>query len=368
VPTRLRVGLELTGLQLDATGSARYIQGLRGELERREQLEVVAIEHPGRRHAGAAGRLARGLTRELAWFPLGLPRRARALRLDVLHCPVALAPPRSPVPLVVTLHDAMAWDHPEWLTRGNAIQQRLALPRAVRRASAVLSPSEFTRSRVIELLDLEPDIVAVTPEGVDKRFCPGPGSDRLLRRLGIHQPYLLSVGALQPRKNLEAALRAFERLVRDGAEHRLVLAGGRGWSEAGLLRAAESSPAASRIVMTGRVADDDLIDLYRGADCFVFPSRYEGFGLPPLEAMACGAPVVCSDRTSLPEVVGDAALLVDPDDEQAIEGALAEVISSPQRRSELSARGRERAGLFTWSRCADLTCAAYERALARRAG
>jgi glycosyltransferase involved in cell wall biosynthesis len=297
-----------------------------------------------------------------------LRRRARGLRLDVLHCPVALAPPRSPAPLVLTLHDAMAWDHPGWLTRGNAVQQRLAFPRAARRAARILSPSEFTRSRVIELLDLEPEVVDVTPEGVDERFCPGPGSDRLLRRLGIDGPYLLSVGALQPRKNLEAALRAFERLVRDGAEHRLVLAGGRGWSVAGLLGAVESSQVASRIVMTGRLADEDLIDLYRAADCFVFPSRYEGFGLPPLEAMACGTPVVCSNCASLPEVVGDAALLVDPDDEQAIEAALADVISSPQRRTELSARGRERAGLFTWSRCAGLTSAAYERALARGAG
>jgi glycosyltransferase involved in cell wall biosynthesis len=358
----LRAGLELTGLQLDATGSARYIRSLRRELGQRPRLELVELAHRDASAAVRRSRLVRGLSRDLLYFPLRLPREARRLSLDVLHCPVALAPPRSRIPLVVSVYDTLAWDHPHWLTVPNRLQQRLLLPRALRSSARVLTPSEFSRSRVLELFEIEAERVHVTSGGVDECFTPGPPADERLARLGVARPYLLTVGALQPRKNVEAAVRAFERLAADGAEHALVIVGGRGWSDEPLLRRVRSSPAAARIVLTGRVGDDDLVELYRGADCFVFPSRYEGFGLPPLEAMACGTPVVSSGRASLEEVVGEAALIVDPDDDEAIERAVAELISSGELRARLIARGRERAATFRWSRCADLTIEAYEQA------
>jgi len=213
-------------------------------------------------------------------------------------------------------------------------------------------------------LGLRPDRVHVTPWGVDEAFSPGPRPDALLGRLGVGgAPYVLTVGTLQPRKNVEALVRAFEALAAPGAEHHLVVVGARGWLDEALVGLLGSSVLARRIHVTGRVLDAELVGLYRGTDCFVFPSRYEGFGLPPLEAMACGAPVVSSDRTSLPEVAGEAALLVDPDDAGALERAMAEVLGSSERRVELSARGRERAAGFSWARCAELTVAAYRRAL-----
>jgi glycosyltransferase involved in cell wall biosynthesis len=358
----LRVGYELTGLQLDATGSARYIELLRKELEQIDSIELVPLRHGGGRRGGTAVRLARGLGRELVYFPLQLPRRARRLRLDVLHCPAPLAPVRSPIPTVITLHDILGFDHPEWFTRALALQWRLVLAPALRRAACVLVPSTHTQERLVARLGLDEERIRRVPLGVDPRFTPGEPPDGLLERLGLDGRFVLTVGTLQPRKNVETAVHAFERLVAAGAEQRLAIVGGRGWRDEALAELIRSSPAANRIVMTGRVSDDDLVGLYRAADCFVFPSRYEGFGFPPLEAMGCDTPVISSDRTSLPEVVGDAGVLVDPDDVGAIERAMTELLSSPDRRAELVERGRRRVGEFSWRRCAELTADAYRAA------
>jgi glycosyltransferase involved in cell wall biosynthesis len=357
----VRIGFELTGLELDATGTARSIERLRPELEASGAVELVGLAQGGRPRAGRAGRLTRGLRRELVYFPFELPRRARRRGLDLLHCPVGLAPVRSTVPVAVTVHDVMALERPDWFTAANRVQQRLVLGPAARRAAVVMTPSAFSRERAIECLRLERDRVVVTPWGVDERFAPGHAAPATLASLEIERPYLLTVGSLQPRKNLEAALAAFERLP--GDEHELVVVGGRGWGDADLLERIRRSPASERVRLTGRVSDETLVELYRGAECFVFPSRYEGFGLPPLEAMACGTPVVSSERSSMPEVLGDAALLVDPDDVEALAAALEEVLASEERRAELGERGRRRAAGFTWRRTAAQTLAAYRLAL-----
>jgi glycosyltransferase involved in cell wall biosynthesis len=358
----LRVGYELTGLELDAAGSARYIESLRPELERLEGIELVPLRHEGPRRAG---RLLRGLRRELVYFPIQLPRRVRRLGLDVLHCPAPVVPLRSSVPTVITLHDVLGLDHPEWFTRALALHSRLVLAPALRRAACVLVPSTHTRDRLLARLRLDHERIRLVPLGVDPQFSPGAPPDGLRKRLGLDGAFVLTVGTLQPRKNVEAALHAFERLAAAGAEQRLALVGGRGWRDEALAELIRSSPAAERIVVTGRVSDEDLVGLYRAADCFVYPSRYEGFGFPPLEAMACGTAVISSNRTSLPEVVGDAGVLVDPDDVDAIERALSELLSSPERRAELVERGYRRAAEFSWRRCAELTADAYRAAVGR---
>jgi alpha-1,3-rhamnosyl/mannosyltransferase len=258
--------------------------------------------------------------------------------------------------VVVTVNDAIPWDHPEWLTRAHALQARLTLAPALRRAAAVLVPSAHTRARLLaRVRGLPEERIAVTPYGVDPRFTPGPGPDR--------GPYLLAVGTLQPRKNLEAALAAFERLVAAGAEHRLVVAGARGWRDAELLARLERSPATGRIDLLGRVDDDELLGLYRGAGCLLYPSLAEGFGFPPLEAMACGTPVVAARAGSVPEVVGSAAPLVDPADHAGLAAAAAELLADPAPWRE---RGLARAGELTWARCAELTVDVYRRAARTR--
>jgi glycosyltransferase involved in cell wall biosynthesis len=342
----LRVAFDETGLELDATGSARAARCLREALAPLAELIPLAQPH------GPGGRVGRGLIRELAWYPFGLPRRAATVGADVLACPMPLAPPRrAGVPVVLTINDGIPWDHPEWLTRAHALHARLVLAPAARAAARVLVPSEHTRERVLaNVRGLDEDRVVVTPYGVDPRFTPGPGPDGT--------PYLLAVGTLQPRKNLEAALRAFERL--DG-EHRLVVVGARGWRDDELLARVERSPAAKRIELRGRVSDDQLLALYRGAACLLYPSRAEGFGFPPLEAMACGTPVVCTAAGSLPEVTGDAAQVVDPDDAAGLADAVRRVLADP---APWRAAGLARAAGFSWTRCAQQTVAAYAAAAA----
>jgi alpha-1,3-rhamnosyl/mannosyltransferase len=255
-------------------------------------------------------------------------------------------------PVVLTINDGIPWDHPEWLTRAHALHARIVLARAARHAARVLVPSEHTRDRVLaNVRALSEERVLVTPYGIDPRFSPGPGPQDAT-------PYVLAVGTLQPRKNLEAALKAFERL---GESHRLVIVGARGWRDDELLARVDSSPVAARIDLLGRVGDDELLTLYRGAGCLLYPSRAEGFGFPPLEAMACGTPVVCTAAGSLPEVTGDAAQIVDPDDHVGLAAAVERALTDP---APWRAAGLERVRQFSWERCAHLTVAAYAAAVA----
>ena len=348
----MRVAYELTGLELDATGTARAIRSLQAELASR--VDLTELAHPRR----SGGRIRRGLARELWWFPVGLPRAVRRARVDLLHCPAPLAPMRSPVPLVVTLYDTAGFDHPEWMTRENALHQRLVLAPALRRATRVITSSEFGRERIAHHTRVPGERIDVVPLGIDPVFSAGPADEAALAALGVEPPYVLAVGTLQPRKNLEAALTAFERLTGD---LRLVVAGSRGWSDDDLVRRVRESPAADRITLTGRVDDEQLATLYRAAECLVFPSRYEGFGLPPLEAMACGTPVVAANATSLPEVLGEAALLVDPTDAGAIAEGIEQAVGPG--RDDLVQRGLAHAAGFTWARTADAVVEAYGKAL-----
>ena len=360
---RVRVGYEQTGFELDTAGTARAARRLREAIEERGEVEVVPIAQPAAR-PGLGGRIARGLARETTWFPWGLARHAAGLDLDLLHCPFPLAPPASPVPLVCTLNDVMAWEHPEWFGRALVLQHRLGFTRALRGAVRVLTPSRFAHERIVSVLRLDPERIEVVPYGVDPVFTPGPRDEEALARLGVAGDYVLCVGTLQPRKNLAGALAAFERRVAAGGDERLVVAGARGWRDGALAQRLGQSPARDRIHALGRVSEQDLVALYRSAACLLYPSRGEGFGFPVLEAMACATAVVCSGTTSLPEVAGGAAELVDPEDLQDIARGLGAVLDDAARREDLVRLGTQRAAQFTWERCARQTVAAYRAAAA----
>jgi alpha-1,3-rhamnosyl/mannosyltransferase len=352
--TPLRAAFELTALELDAAGTARAIRELAAALAARDDVELLPLAHP--RRARGRGRLARGLDRELRWLPVSLPRRVRALGADLLHCPAALGPVRGDVPLVVTVNDVIALERPEWFGAANALQQRLALGRLVRRARAVIAPSAHTRERLLAHTAADPERVHVVPYGVGPPFTPGPPDEAVLARHGVRAPYGLTVATLQPRKNLEAVLAAHARL--DGVQ--LVVAGGRGWRDAAL---AERLRGARGVVLTGRVSDAELVALLRGAAFLAHPAHDEGFGFPPLEAMACGTPVVAARAGSLPEVVGSAAPLVDPGDHAGLAAAAAGLLADPGPWRE---RGLARAAELTWARCAERTVDVYRRAARTR--
>lgn len=359
--SRLRIGLELTVLELDRGGISRSARRLACELGARDDVELVTLAQGG----AARGRVVRGLVRELGWLPLELPRRARRARLDVLHCPSPLVPiARVHTPLVVTVHDALAWEHPEWMGRANVLQHRLVLERVLPRAAIVLTSSQFTRGELLRRFDLAPERVAVAALGVDATFTPGVDGGAP----GVEGPYLLTVGTLQPRKDLETALAAFERCADAGAPHALVVAGARGWRDGATIARLRGSRHGARIHRLGQLDDAALVRALRGADALLFASRYEGFGMPPLEAMACGTPVIAARATSVPEVVGEAALLVEPGDAKAFADALLGLLGDQAQREVLRERGLRRAATFTWQRCADLTVAAYHRARAQSGG
>lgn len=351
----MKVAYDVTGLEINRSGVARYIRGLRAALREADQVELVELRQPSFPRRPQA---VRGLARELWWYPAGLSSSARSNGADLLHCPSNLMPSTTPkLPLVATVFDLLALRHPEWFTRANATHMRLVLRRGLRHAQGVLTASAHTRSELLDAFGfLEPERVVVVPCGVDRIFLPGPAPQP-------RRPFVLTVGELQPRKNLETAVRAFEILATRHPDHELVIVGARGWHDEALLRRISASPARERIVLAGSVTDDRLVELYRSARCFVFASRAEGFGFPPLEAMACGTPVVSSNATSLPEVVQGAGALVDPDDASGMADQIERILSDSSLAEAMRERGIARAAELTWRQTARQTAAAYERFL-----
>lgn len=304
----------------------------------------------------------------LVRIPLTLSVALRKSRVDVLHVQYT-APPRMPCALVATIHD-LSFEHlPETFKRRSRAQLRLTVRRTAQKAAQILTLSEFSRRDIIETYGVDPERLFVTPPASPAHFAPVTDETELRRVrtiYGIQRDYILALGSIQPRKNLVRLINAYTSLGRDRRAvplPQLVLAGKRGWLEAETMRAVKEADARHDIRLIGYVPDADLPALYSGALCFTYPSYFEGFGLPVLEAMQCGAPVIAGNRTSLPEVAGTAAVLVDPFDESAIANALALVVENPDYRAELSVKGRERAAAFSWRITAQLTLQAYERAV-----
>jgi glycosyltransferase involved in cell wall biosynthesis len=316
----MRVGLDTSPLVQTQAGTARYVRGL------------LAHNQYERLSWGGSRRLAT-LVRDLWWYPHGLPHEARGL--DVVHCPTFRGPVRSAVPVVVTVHDLAVLRHPGTFNPWTRRYSRFAVPRVARAARRLIAVSEFTRGEIVELLGVPAERIRVIPNAVGEPFVPdGPAADG---------DYVLAVGTLEPRKNLGLAQQAAGRR---GVELRVV--GARGWGGVDVDG------------WLGRVSDQELAELYRGARCLVYPSLYEGFGIPVLEAMACGTPVVTSAGGATEEVAGGAAVLVDPHDPAAIAAGIEEAVA---RRVELRARGLERAAQFTWERVAAETRAVSEEAV-----
>ncbi len=299
-------------------------------------------------------------------IPLTLSAELRKHPVDVLHVQFT-APPFCPCPVVVSVHD-LSFEHlPQTFLRRSRTQLRLTVRHSARRADKILTLSEHTRGDVIETYKIDPAKVIAIPLAAPPHFGP-VADDRELQRVrhtyGIDGDYVLSVGSIQPRKNLVRLINAYASLRdahRENSFPKLVIVGKKGWLYDETLRALEETGVRDSIVLTGYVPESDLPALYSGALCFVYPSYFEGFGLPPLEAMKCGAPVVVGNATSLPEVVGDAGLKVDPFDVSAIARAISELISNSELRRELSIKGQKRAEMFDWRNTAQQTLKVYEQ-------
>jgi len=319
----VKVALDVSPLRQTRAGTARYLNGLLGAGLPGVEVHPVAFGGPGRLTAAA---------RDTVWYLGVLPFVAGGA--DVLHCPTYRAPVRCSTPVVVTVHDLAVFRYPETFRRWTRTYSRAIVPKVVRAAARVIAVSDFTRRELVELLGVAEERIAVVPNAVEPVFVPGgPAAEG---------EYVLAVGTLEPRKNLARLAEAAGRL---GVELRVV--GARGWGRVEL-------PGA--VQWLGELPDEELAALYRGARCFAYPSLYEGFGIPILEAMACGCPVVTSAGGACEEVAGGAAVLVDPLDVASIADGL--------ERARDGAAGIERAGGFSWQASAAATAAVYRQAAA----
>ena len=378
----LRVGINATPLLAPLTGIGTYIVRLGAALAASGAVDLYAFyghrwRHeaptvPGGSSRGTSAPRLRDIIKPLVPFrrelrhaqqQLSFARGVRRHAIDVYHEP-NYVPIRYDVPVVVTLHDLSWLRYPETHPRDRVRWLERGMPRVVERAAAIIVDSEFVRQEVLGSLGAAPARVRAIHLGVSQEFRPRgePETRGVLQALDLaHGGYVFSVGTIEPRKNVGHVLAAYARLPEDlRARYPLVIAGAQGWRAADLERELHSLAAGGRIRFLGDVSDADLPVLYSGAAAFVFASKYEGFGLPPLEAMASGVPALVSDRASLPEVVGEAAWPIDPERPEDTARRLEAVLEDSDARSLLARRGIERAAGFTWEACARATLDVYQ--------
>ncbi|HEX2903893.1 MAG TPA: glycosyltransferase family 1 protein [Jatrophihabitans sp.] len=371
----MRVLVDATAIPADLRGVGRYLDSLVPALvETGVQLTVAAQQRDAERFGAFGAEVATAAVpadraRRLAWEQYGLPALARSVAPDVLHSPHYTFPLRWRGPLVVTVHDATFFSNPEWHTRVKGPFFRTATRLAVRRAQVCVVASQATASELQHRLQVPAARLQVAHLGVDTGVFrpPSAGAVRQVRAavgLGPDEDYVTFLGTLEPRKNVPGLIRGWVAACAARPNPpALVLAGGAGW-ETELEAAVAAVPAGLRLLRPGYLPLEQLPALLGGATVVAYPSFGEGFGLPVLEAMACGAPTLTTRHLSLPEVGGDAVAYCDTEP-AAIAGALAELLDSPQRRAELAAAGPARAAGFTWAATAAAHLRAYEHAVQR---
>lgn len=368
-----RVLVDAAAVPADRGALIRYVDGLVAALDRAgADLAVVCQRADAARYAGLApsARVVpgpHGITNRaarLAWEQTGLPFLAKQVGAQVIHAPYYSIPLSSGLPTVATVHDLTCFTEPLQHDAVKAAFFRAATRTAVRHAARVIVPSKATRDELIRILSADPTRIDVAYHGVDPALFHPPSEREITHasdRLGLHgTPYVAFLGPLEPRKNVPNLIRGFVRAVENLQDPpALVLAGG--IRDVEVDAAVEEVPSTVRVLRPGFLSFADLCGFLGGAVVAAFPSRGEGFGLPVLEAMACGAPVLTTHRTSLPEVGGDAVAYTEPDAESIAE-ALRTLLSSPERRQALSVAGIARAKEFTWDASAEAHLLSYQRA------
>jgi glycosyltransferase involved in cell wall biosynthesis len=368
----LRVSLDATAVPVRPVGAGQYTIGLTSALAARDDLELTVYCRHG--DDGRWAMLAPTATLvaaapqprpvRLVWEQSALPVLMHRHRVDVHHGPHYTMPELARLPRVVTVHDLTFFDHPEWHERTKIPVFRRAIKAAAHRAAAIVCVSEYTADRLHALLTVRCP-VHVIHHGIDhRRFNAGvPGGevadDAALARLGVRPPFVTFVGTLEPRKAVDQLVLAFDRMAGAHPDLRLVLAGTRGWGTDAVDAAIAAARHRDRIVRTGYVPDDVVPALFRRAAAVAYPSAEEGFGMPALEALSCGAPLVTTKGSVMEDVVGEAALLVPPGDIRALSGALDMLVRGDSGLAARQARGRAIAERHTWEACADRHMAVY---------
>jgi glycosyltransferase involved in cell wall biosynthesis len=369
----MRISVDAHAIGCRQTGNEVYIRNLLKEFARLDEgSDLIAYVSK----KGVKADLPRRIrTRRVSQNPykrlgMDLPHHLQRDCPDLLHVQYT-GPLFSAVPLVVSVHDVSFLEYPQYFTRFRALQLRLTVQQTVERAARVLTPSDFSRRAILQHYSIPEDKVVVVPNAVASQFRPierEVAGAAIQRKFGFRRPFVLSVGDLQPRKNHLGLLHAFEDVLRAEPRlpHELVFVGKETWYSRDLHRAVSRSPVRDRVQFAGFVEDIDLVKFYGACDMFVFPSFYEGFGLPILEAMACGRAVACSQLTAMPEVANAAGILFDPGSKEEIARAMLDVLLNPELRARLERLGLHRAAGFSWEKSAAQTLEVYYDVAGRR--
>lgn len=368
----MRIGIDLSITQINQAGTGIYARSLvqaLHELDTGDEYHLFAVnqQRDMARQKTLRTRFDT-LYRDLIWTHGLLPHKVRRAGIDLLHMPANVIPMRPPCPTVVTILDTTIFKTPRHFTFWHRTYARVFTPLAAKRAATVLTISQQSKNDIVRQFRIAPDKVAVTYLAASPRFRPLPESavSEVAQRYGLNRgTFILTVGTIEPRKNFLRLFQAFALLRQSGCPYHLVHAGPRGWLFEDILVEVERLELQGAIHFLGRVPLEDLVGLYNTAAMFVYPSLYEGFGLPVLEAMACGCPVVTSNISSLPEVVGTAGILVDPYNVQQLAHAMRHVIDDPATTHTMREQSLARARLFSWERCARETHAIYRQVSTR---
>ncbi len=372
----MRIGIDATALPSLLFGAGNYVVRLTRALSQVEPAnDYIVFTKPqsaalfkGREHVHTVSVSLPARELRIAWEQTVLPVLVRRYRLDLLHSPHYTMPFLAGAPSVVTLHDMTFFLYPEVHKAYKRLFFRAMIRLSGKRANALIADSESTLQDVVQILGTSPEKITAVPLGVSSDYRPirlPADIEGVRSRYHLPDKIILSVGELQARKNLANLIHAYAQLVQRGLKHSLVLAGRKGWMYQNLFRAVEALHLSDRVIFTGYVQEQDLPCLYNAADIVAYPSLYEGFGLPVLEAMACGTPVVTSNVSSMPEIVSDAGILVNPRNVDELAEGLWRPIMDRDLHAELARKGLERSRLYSWERTAKETYAVYERTMLR---
>ena len=366
VKTRMRFSIDAHTIGRHLTGNEVYVRNLLenyARLDRESQFVVYVCSEQAA--SAIPNRFEKRYVAVNPFVRLGvhLSQLLMSDKPDLLHVQYT-APLYCPVPLVVSVHDVSYLERPEYFTASRRWQLQLSVGNTVPRAARIVTPSEFSRQRILSAYKLDPDLIDVIYNAVSPEFrpiSPTAAFTRVSNRFGVQWPFVLCVGDLQPRKNQIGLISAFAELLQERPElpHHLLLVGKPTLFAPKVYEAAKQSGIADRIHFTGFVNDEDLLYLYNAAEIFVFPSFYEGFGLPILEAQACGRAVACSNTSAMPEVADSAALLFDPNSQEEMRLAMRDLLIDPELRQRMERLGQKNVSRFSWEKAASKTLDVY---------
>lgn len=366
----MKIGIHATLIGTEAGGPERYVVGLikgLASIDRDNQYVIYLTDREAFNGFCVAQQnfTPRLLKPSSRWIeiPIALPVELLRHPVDLVHAPI-IAPPMCPCRFVLTVYDLSYTLHPEFYPKSVRLRLSALIGLGIKKAHIIIAISETTKNDIVEVYGLPPERIVVTHLGIDS--CYQPMNKEESRKLVsekycVSRGFILYVGKVQSRKNISRLIRAYSLLKQwKNIEHKLVLVGRKTWLSTEALKTISSLGLEEEVIQTGHVPDDDLPSFYNAADLFVYPSLFEGFGIPTLEAMACGTPVVASRASSLPEVVGDAAVLVDPYDEEAMAVAMNEVLTDQGLRSRLIEKGFAQSKKYSWGETAKKTLAVYD--------